>query len=445
MANSRKNPRLELWRRVGQRLTHLLPLSPDTHLCVGFSGGLDSVVLLHLLAVLREQHGFKLSALHVHHGLSPNADSWADFARETTAAWGVSCQIFPVTVAQHSGLGLEGAARRARYAAFEQLACDAILLAHHRDDQAETVLLNLMRGSGLSGLAAMPQSRKLGNGVLLARPLLDEPRRALQDYACAHSLRWVEDESNADTTYDRNFLRHRILPELESVFPGASKTLFRVAAHSAEGAELLAELAEMDLVCCVSQGGFDLAHAARLSIARKRNVLRHWLAREHLVLDSRAFDDLLGTMENARVDAEPVFVWRDRTVRRYRGRLFVTPAQLQPGPTISVSWQNGNPISVPEWHGQLHWQRVEQGGIAEAFLQSAQMELRPRAGGERLRLQRSGANRLIKHLWQEAGIKPWCRDTTPLIWLNGQLVAVPGLGVADAFAGAGWKVNWCVD
>ncbi|WP_091189925.1 tRNA lysidine(34) synthetase TilS [Formivibrio citricus] len=443
MANSRKKP-LDLPERVRQCLARFLDLSPDARLCVGFSGGLDSVVLLHLLAGLREQHGFALHAMHVHHGLSQNADTWAAFAQETAAALGVDCLVEQVSVAK-DGRGVEAAARQARYAVFEQQACDALLLAHHRDDQSETVLFNLLRGSGLNGLAAMPHSRFLDSGARLVRPLLDESRQTLLDYARTHSLRWIEDESNADTAYDRNFLRHRILPELAVVFPGLNQTLPRAAAHAAESAGLLAELAELDLTRCVAEGGFDLSCAAHLSVARKRNALRHWLGQENLVLDSRAFDDLLRMMESSGRDAEPVFVWRDRAVRRYRNYLFITSAHQEAGPVVSITWREGQTLAVPSWHGRLNWQKVEQGGIAESCLVSANIELRPRAGGERLRLHPGGPSRLVKHLWQEAGIAPWLRDTTPLLWLDGQLAAVPGLGVAEAFSCDGWRASWCAD
>lgn len=440
MASSRKTPRPDLLERAGCALARYA-FSSSSRLCVALSGGLDSIVLLHLMARLREHRGFSLCAIHVHHGLSPHADLWAAFAQETAATWGVPCRVEYVEVVGRAEFGLEAAARHARYAVFERQDCDVLLLAQHRNDQAETVLLNALRGSGLDGLSAMPAARTLASGVELLRPLLAETRQSLLDYANHHDLRWVEDESNADLAYDRNFLRHQVLPGVQQVFPGALAALARVADHAAEAAALLVELAELDLAACEREGAFDLACAAALSGPRRRNALRHWLRGKGLVLDSRTFDELLA-MVSAREDAVPVLIWRDRAVRRYRSRVYVTAAVLEPGAVVELRWSGGQGCEVPGWNGRLLWQYVEQGGLREDLLKEARIELRPRQGGERLRLHRNGPSRQVKHLWQEAGVAPWWRDAAPLVWLDGQLAAVPGVGVAEAFSGPGWQVKW---
>ncbi len=420
-----------------------LPVKPK-RLCVGLSGGLDSVVLLHLLAGLRERLGFALRAVHVHHGLSPNADAWADFARSCAARLGVACAVSRVQVECGAGLGIEAAARRARYAVFEQQDCDALLLAQHRDDQAETLLLNLLRGSGVRGLAAMPSCRLLASGIWLVRPLLDVARSGLLAHATLHGLSWVEDESNADLALGRNFLRHSIMPVLEKEFPGAADTFARSARHLAEADALLGEVARHDLgICLAERGSFCFENARQLSEVRLRNALREWLRQAGIVADSRAFDELLRMMREAAQDAAPVWLWRDRAVRRYRDCLHVTAASLCPGPDWSFSWRCEAVTPVPHWQGRLVWtQSGDEAGIAEEAL-SGRLELRRRRGGEGLRLAAGGPTRKLKHLYQEASVPPWLRDATPLLWINERLAAVPGLWVASEFAQAGgWQIDW---
>jgi len=416
--------------RVEQILERrLFSMSPSDKpiLCVGLSGGLDSVVLLHLLAaVCRER--FLLRAIHVHHGLSVNADAWAQFVQVLCNRLGVECAVERVTLLPYKGMGVEGAARAARYAAFERQACDVLLLAQHKNDQAETVLLNLLRGSGLRGLAAMPEWRMQNTQMGILRPLLGSTRQDLADYAKQHDLEWVEDESNQDSRYDRNFLRNQIIPQLETVWPSATATLTRVALHAAEADDLLQELAAVDLVHAVQDDVFDLRVA--LSPLRLRNVLRYWLARYGLQLDTRAFEELLRVAFDADEDAQPALLWRDRAIRRYQHQLFITPAQILMGQRLALPWVMESKVDA--WHGVLSWQASEQ-GIAAERLSQAMLELRPRVGGESLRLVKDGPSRALKQLYQEAKVPPWQRQTCPLIYLDGVLAAVPGLGVASKF------------
>lgn len=442
MASSRKRPLPELQRRVAAFLGSL-PAKPK-RLCIGLSGGLDSVVLLHLLAGLRERLGFELRAVHVHHGLSPNADSWADFARSCADRLGIGCSVSRVRIECGSGLGIEAAARQARYAVFEQQDCDALLLAHHRDDQAETLLLNLLRGSGVRGLAAMPVCRLLASGAWLARPLLDVARSDLLVHATLHGLSWVDDESNTDLALGRNFLRHSIMPLLEEEFPGAADTFARSARHLAEADALLREIARHDLGICLAEGNaFCFENARSLSEARLRNALREWLRQAGIVADARAFDELLRMMREAAQDAAPVWLWRDRAVRRYRDCLHVTPAVLCSGPDWPFSWCHEAVTPVPDWQGRLIWTHSGNGaGIAESAL-SGRLELRRRRGGEGLCLAAGGPTRKLKHLYQEAAVPPWLRDAMPLLWIDGRLAAVPGLWVASEFTRAGgWRIDW---
>lgn len=247
---------------------------PGDRIGVGYSGGLDSTVLLHLLAALtRAGAGVELRALHVHHGLSPQADAWADHCRAVCAGLDIPIEVLPVRV-RPQGEGPEAAARAARYAAYRAAACEAVMLAHHQDDQNETVLLQLTRGATLRGLAAMPEARVLHPGKRLLRPLLDVPRRQLAAYAHAHRLRWVEDESNADTRLARNHLRHLVRPRLEQALPGLAQALPRLARQCGEAAGLLDDLARLDAERTRAGDGYCLARLASLPPARARNLLR---------------------------------------------------------------------------------------------------------------------------------------------------------------------------
>lgn len=270
MANSRKNPQAELLQLLEDVLLRHLPGKRPLRLCVGLSGGLDSVVLLHLLHKTRLAPGLVVSALHVHHGLSAQADEWAQFTARLCEEWSIPFSVRHVAV-KPQGDGLEAAARAARYGAFEQSDADVLLLAHHANDQAETVLFNLLRGSGVSGLSGMPVQRMLGE-KLIVRPLLGVGRAELLTYAQAHGLHWVEDESNASLAFSRNHLRHAVLPQLAKRYPSVVSTLARTAGHLAEADQLLEELALIDVADCVCQGAFDLERARSLPAVRNKKA-----------------------------------------------------------------------------------------------------------------------------------------------------------------------------
>lgn len=272
MVVSKSNPSSRLLSQLKDYLA--ARVSSADRLCVGLSGGRDSVVLLHLLA--RLDLGARLSVLHVHHGISPNSEAWMAFCVKLCEDLDVNLRVGRVIVDRESGLGLEAAARNARYEAFSCCGADCLLLAHHQGDQAETMLFNLVRGAGITGAAGMPSERRLGTLQLL-RPLLGVPRREIEDYAQENRLVWIEDESNNDTGFSRNFLRHDVLPLIEARFPAASACLAGAAAHFAEADALLAELAEADWQACAEGDCLLLSKARQLSPARLKNLLRYRL------------------------------------------------------------------------------------------------------------------------------------------------------------------------
>lgn len=369
MASSRKPPSADLG---GLELR-------GRRVALGLSGGVDSVVLLDLLRAAAPRHGFRLEAVHVHHGLSPHADDWARFCRALCRQWGIPLAVRRVAV-QKRGRGLEAAARAARHAVFASHAAPVIALAHQLDDQAETVLLNLLRGAGLRGASAMPGVGRLGGKILL-RPLLALPRREIVAYARAHRLQWVEDESNRDVSLTRNFLRLQVGPLLETRFPRWRESLARAARH------------------------FSAADA------NARLALREFLRARGLRAPSEA--KLVEMLKQLTGKGARTAIEHDGAVLRvYRGR-------------VSIGKRPG---------GELRLRPVRGRGIDAARLERARVTLRARAGGERLQLDAQRPRRTLKNLFQEAGVPPWRREQLPLLYCDDELVWVPELGVA-----AGWQ------
>ncbi|HWU85601.1 MAG TPA: tRNA lysidine(34) synthetase TilS [Rhodocyclaceae bacterium] len=314
MASSRNSPCTDPLDASLQAL--LDALAKDARLSVGFSGGLDSTVLLHLAA--RHLGRERLSAIHVHHGLSPQADAWAESCAAVCAELGVPLQVVPVSVPRDSPEGLEAAARRLRYAAFARCAADHVLLAHHADDQAETLLFNLLRGAGVRGAAGM-QTTHAGGRYL--RPLLGSPRSELERYARVHGLRWIEDESNSDTAFARNYIRHAVMPVMVRRFPAAGDTLARAAEHFAEAQEMLDEMACHDLGSC-TDFPVPVEILSGLTSARARNALRYLLALHGLQAPSgRRLQEVLRQFIEAAPDRHPRVELPGYRLFRARGRI----------------------------------------------------------------------------------------------------------------------------
>lgn len=434
----------DLVRRVAASLQR--HLSPGTHLAVGFSGGLDSTVLLHLLARLVPVLAYRLSAVHVHHGLSPNAEAWCRHAQSICAELGVPLEVVRVTVAP-AGDGPEAAARTARYRAFSALSVEALALAHHRDDQAETVLLQLLRGAGLKGLAAMPEARWLKPGALrLLRPLLDCTRAELAAWARDQGLVWIEDESNRATHLARNALRHDILPRLEAHFPGAGAALAQAAPLFADAAGLLDDLADADAVhAALPSQGLDLAEVLALSEPRARNLLRRFLEQAGATLRQGGLHEALRQLRQARSDAQLSIEFGAVTLKRHRNRVYAVPGARQDaswGRDGLVIWR-GEPELCLGTLGCLRFQWVDAGGLR---LEPEAVRIRPRQGGERFRPDPRRPRRALKDWLREAALPPWQRGHLPLIYLGDRLAWVAGLGPdADCLAGPGepgWRITW---
>ncbi|HEY3698744.1 MAG TPA: tRNA lysidine(34) synthetase TilS [Spongiibacteraceae bacterium] len=411
---------------------------------IAYSGGLDSHVLLHALADLRQREKTPaLTALHINHQLNPLANEWSAHCERVCAQLGIEFIAEKVAVI-NNGDGLEAAARRARYAAFEHhVNADELLLqAHHCDDQIETLLLRLLRGSGIAGLAAMPAQRELGQGILL-RPLLQWRRADLQTYAQQHQLRWIEDDSNYNDRFDRNFLRLNILPLLAQRWPAYPDTLTRVVAQAREATLLIGELAQQDLQSMdVVDGTLPIADCIDLSATRLRNLLRYWIQQQHLSQPSREQLQQVVAMLTARADAQPCVSWPGAELHRFRDRLFAMPP-LPPLPShaIDIEWNCTQPLRI-DGMGELSATTA----IGTGLRSDLSYRVRNRHGGERCRPIGRAHSQTLKKLLQEYAVPSWLRDRLPIIYCGDQLAAVADLWVCDGFqpppSESGWVIDW---
>lgn len=405
---------------------------------VAYSGGLDSTVLLHLVARVRGQLDGEVAALHVDHGISEQSAQWAEQCRHVCAKLGIPFRLERVSVTGSREKGLEAAARHARYAAFERVLGkgEVLLSAHHRDDQVETLLLQLLRGGGVHGLAAMPRQRPLGAGRLV-RPLLELERERLRACAVAQGLDWIDDPGNFDTSLERNYVRHTLLPQLAGRRSGIRTVLARSAAHFAESARLLDQLAEMDMAQVRQQAG-QLSVAALLALPaeRCRNLLRFHLRRLGLPLpEHRHLQRILDELLPAAEDAMPLVAWPGAEVRRYRDTLYaMAPLPDLPDTPLALPWSGEEELVLPHALGRICSRRSSGEGLSAARLRGRKCEFRLRQGGERLRPAGRREHHTLKKLYQEAGVPPWERDRRPLLFVDDRLAQVPGYWSAAEFA-----------
>ena len=420
-------------------LTQLSPWRNAVTWRIAFSGGLDSTVLLHLLASLSKNEALPpLRAVHVHHGLQAVADAWPDHCRSVCKALGVPLEVVNVQVP--AGASVERAAREARYAAFVALlhSNEVLLTGQHRDDQAETLLFRLLRGAGVRGLSAMPRQRPLGQGYLL-RPLLDVSRAELEAYATQQGLNWIEDPSNDDHRYARNFLRQRIFPVLTEQWPQASTTFARSAAHLSEAQGLLDDLARIDLDRAITPCAFDwlglrsleLAPLRALSPARQRNALSHWLVSMTTLPDSDHWSGW-DSLRDAADDARPIWRLAGGELHRTGGRVWwLSDRWLRPaaGP---VEWTlTAQALTLPD-NGTV---------TLDGKMPDGPLCVRYRQGGEAMMLPGRG-HRDLKRLLNERGVPAFARGRLPLLYRDEQLLAVAGLPGLDSGIDGNWQLIW---
>jgi tRNA(Ile)-lysidine synthase len=445
---SSKSPCCAIDNRLVKHLEGILaPLvRPHQKLLIAFSGGLDSRALLELLVLLQPALKYELQAMHVHHGLSPNADRWADFCTQTCRALDVPVEVVHVEVT-NSGHGTEAAARKARYTALDAVRADFIVLAHHEGDQAETLLLQMLRGGGVKGLSAMAMHDAQRKYL---RPLLQISRADLLDFATLHQLQWIEDESNADIGYDRNYCRHQILPVIEQRFPAARHTLARTARHLAEASDLLDDLAKLDAASCSQDGRLDVVGLKSLSEPRARNLVRWWLSSLEQPLPSMLrLQEMLRQLLSAAPDADiKIAVDNGVWLRRYRNLVyldatdFIEPSDAEP---LDMVWQGEPELYLPD-HSKLLFEEKHGDGLAIRRLGIDRLRICRRQGGERFKPDAQRPTRTLKHLLQEAGMPPWLRRRLPLLYWERALAVVPGIGIAAGMQAAdrepGLVITW---
>ncbi|BES71881.1 tRNA lysidine(34) synthetase TilS [Marinobacter nanhaiticus D15-8W] len=417
------------------RAMNAIPAADCIHVAV--SGGLDSIFLLHAVSVWFGERGkVSVCALHVNHQLQRAAATMETCCRRTCDLLGIPLSVTTVDVAV--GENLENRARNARYAVFEEQlqAGELLLMAHHANDQAETVLFRLIRGSGSRGLAGIPRERALGDGCLF-RPLLDLPRERIRALATAWQLDWVDDPSNDDPSIDRNFLRHRVIEPLSVRWPGVISSLGRSARQSAEATELGHKLAQLQLRDIRDeQGRLAIAGLSALSQAEQKNLLRWWLIDRHLeppgaVRLEQGLHDLLV----ASADRLPELVGENYAIRRFQGHLYCVVGEHEPPPE-PITW---NPLDTVVWAGG--YLRTIGDGVPDR-----QFTVTVRTGGERLRPRPGGPTRPLKKWLQEQGVPPWERERLPLVWAGDELVAVGSFWLSptlfDNPQKASWRIIW---
>ncbi|QDC80398.1 tRNA lysidine(34) synthetase TilS [Candidatus Methylopumilus universalis] len=402
---------------------------------VALSGGIDSVVLLHLIHQLQKTQNFTLKASHVHHGLSKNADKWVKFCERLCTKLSIPLEVHHIKLPQKKSLGIEGEARQLRYEKLLKSKSDLVVLAHHADDQAETFLLQLIRGAGVKGLSSMAHfdySRRLW------RPLLNTSRTEIESYAKKHQLKWIEDESNLNIDFDRNFIRSKVLPILKNRFNHIIKVISRSSTHLAEAQHLLDDLAKIDLKNCLKSGNYrqkiKVNTLDKLSNYRAKNVLRYWLELNHQLMPSKdLLDELLRQVLTAKKDAElKIQLSKDYEIRRYKDEIYIVRKDLKDQKNYEIIWKGESEILLPNGT-QLNFKKIKGRGINFKHLNDQKLIIRNRQGGEFFKPDSKRPTKKIKQLLQESDLPPWERESLPLIFIGDELASVPNFGIDIKF------------
>jgi tRNA(Ile)-lysidine synthase len=402
---------------------------------VALSGGVDSVVLLHILHQLQKTHHFTLKATHVHHGLSKNADKWVKFCEKLCTKLSVPLDVNYIKLPQKKLLGIEGEARRLRYEKLLQSKTDLVVLAHHEDDQAETFLLQLIRGAGVKGLSSMGH---FDDSRCLWRPLLNTSRIEIESYAKKHQLKWIEDESNQNTDFDRNFIRLKVLPILKNRFSYIIKVISRSASHLAEAQRLLDELAKIDLKSYLKSNNYkhklQVKTLEKLSLSRAKNVLRYWLEINDQLMPSKdLLDELLRQVLTAKKDATiKIQLSKDFEIRRYKDEIYIVKKNKNKEKNYAIIWKGEPEILLPNGT-QLNFKKVKGSGINFKFLDNQKLKIRNRQGGEFFKPDSNRPTKKIKQLLQESDLPPWEREFFPIIFVGDELAAVPNFGIDQKY------------
>ena len=413
---------------------------------IAYSGGMDSHVLLHLMASLGPEAGHGIRAVHVNHHIQPESRSWAGHCRDVCRALGVELEVLDADASRPEKESPESWARHKRYAAIENILGEGevLLTAHHRDDQLETFLLRLLRGSGVLGLTAMRAVRRFGRG-LHARPLLKYPRAELLAYARLHGLNWIEDPSNTDIRPDRNYLRHEVVPAIRDRWPSAALPVSRTIDILAETQGLLDDLARQDLLTCNAEAP-DVVHVERVKLLpapRQKNMLRYWCRVLGLPSpDSRRLAHILTDVIESRRDSVARFSWKGAELQRYGQYIHLGAPPEEFDGSVTRVWDFTGPCRLD--YGELTALEGRGNGLKQDMCAGARVEVRYRRGGEKIRLPGRSCRHKLKKLFQEAGTPPWLRVRVPLIYVDDRLAMVAGLWTDTEFAATGDEPSWFI-
>jgi len=420
----------------------------NLEILLGLSGGLDSCVLLHLLANMQTQLDFKLKAIHVHHGLSSSADDWLNFCKQKCKLLDIEFDAVKVKINEKGSLGIEGEARELRYEAIKKKQKGVVALGHHQNDQAETLLLQLLRGSGLKGLAGMPEfdeERKFW------RPMLNIKKDLIKKYAIENNIEYIEDESNEDINFDRNFIRKKVLPLIESRYPASIETISRSATNISEGHQINELLALDDSKNVMSDDGSHLLieNLNKLPNLRAINLIRWWLSFNDLLMPSKKnVEELFRQVKLIKKDTSlNLKISNDRSIRAFDDKLLIVSI-MNDLPSYHFKWAGQEEIELPN-KSKLHFVKTKKGGLSLSKLGAKSLYIKSRTGGEKLKSFPDQPSRSLKYLFQKADIPHWERDQVPLVYANEQLVAVPNLGVQYEYQSkvgeVGYQIKWLRD
>jgi tRNA(Ile)-lysidine synthase len=418
-------------------------------IAVAYSGGLDSSVLLQLTVNFARERDLPVFAFHIHHGLSPNADQWLSHCQSRSEHAGAIFSAIKITIGEDQKGGLEAKARTKRYLALGQLCSEnrlpLILAAHHQDDQAETVLLQLLRGSGVAGLSGMDlfnyAPTLLGNSeTLLARPLLNQSKQALKIYAEKNRIQFVEDESNSDSRFARNALRHQVMPEMLKISPAYAELLSRSAQHAQSAQRLLVDLAKLDSIKYFSEGALDIELMRELDRERIDNLLRFWLSSLEVRMPTTArLAEIRNQLFDARSDAKIVIKHDGLEIHRYQNKIYAskqTPKNVALNRSIEFMWTGESSLLFPQFGGRLFFD-VSNYGVDVSWLREQKLSLRNRFGGERLKLAANRPTRDLKSHFQALKIPFWQRQSLPILCADGNLLHASLVGTDASFCQEG--------
>ena len=412
---------------------------------VALSGGVDSIVILHALSQLKTKLKLKLNAIHIHHDLSPNADDWLTFCYNECKKLSITIKTDKINIKQDLSMGIEAAARKSRYQALEAYRKDILVLGHHQNDQAETLLLQLFRGSGLNGLAAMPT---FDQERFIWRPLLRINREIIEDYAKENNLNFIEDESNNNLHFDRNFLRKEILPLIKSRYPDIINTISRSSENIAEGLNLHKAIAKEDANLYFSKNKERLSLTMLKVLEKERvvNLIRWWLdVNKQLMPSKKTMSELYKQIKDVKKDALlNIDISESISIKAYRDELFLVEKQIKIDP-YELIWRGEEVVELPG-NSKLIFKRSVGAGFSLSKIGSKTLTIQNRNGGESFKPKNNQPTRTLKYLLQTSNIPPWKRQLMPLVFSENELVAVPDFGVHYKFQTDkeedGWDINW---